>query len=98
MIKEFSFFFSSLPRNSGKRSDVSIWVFSSVTREDYGFVFSVYFVLFAYCFSGTEQTSPMEETVETPEQLWKLSEAEPLSKYSQTNIFFLNAKETINSY
>lgn len=69
-----------------------------MTHEDCGFVFCVYFVLFAYCFSGTEQTSPMEETVETPEQLWKLSEAEPLSKYSQTNIFFLNAKETVNSY
>lgn len=51
-------------------------------------------VLFAYCFSGTEQTAPMEETVETPEQPGT-SEGEPLSKYSQTNIFFLNAKETL---
>ncbi|KAL2294611.1 hypothetical protein Nmel_008354 [Mimus melanotis] len=41
--------------------------------------FCVCFGLFAYCFSGTEQTAYMEETVETPEHPGT-SEVEPLSK------------------
>lgn len=70
-----------------------------MTHEGCGFVlvFCVCFGLFAYCFSGMEQTAPVEETVETPQQPGT-SEGEPQSKYSQTNIFFLNAKETINPY
>lgn len=68
-----------------------------MTHKDSGFLLVFCFGLFAYCFSGTEQTASMEETVETPEQPGT-SEGDPLSKYSQTNIFFLNANETINSY
>lgn len=71
-----------------------------MTHEDCGFVlffFCMCFGLFAYCFSGKEQTASMEETVEIPEQPGT-SEGEPLSKYSRTNFFCLNAKETINSY
>lgn len=99
MIKEFFFFFSFLPNDSGKRRNVLIWLFPMQKKWLMKtVVFCVFcFGLFAYCFSGTEQTAYMEETVETPEQPGT-SEGEPLSKYRQTNIFFLNAEETINSY
>lgn len=41
---------------------------------------------FVFCFSGMEQTAPMEETTETAEQPG-VSEGDPLNKYSLTEIF-----------
>lgn len=54
-------------------------VFSDVTHEDF-------LVFFVFCFSGMEQTAPMEETTETAEQPG-VSEGDPLNKYSLTEIF-----------
>lgn len=46
----------------------------------------VFLGFFVDCFSGMEQTAPMEETGGTAEQPGA-SEGEPLNKYSLTKIF-----------